>query len=111
VRTRVERAGHALRSVQSNSEGALVDWLHQNRQADFLLINAAGLTHTSVILRDAIKFTGIPFIEIHLSNVHAREPFRHHSYLSELAVGVIVGLGPAGYDYAAEFALERLKTR
>ncbi|HKI98066.1 MAG TPA: type II 3-dehydroquinate dehydratase [bacterium] len=110
VRALVEGAGHALRSFQSNSEGAIVDWLHQNRQADYLLVNAGALTHTSVALRDAIKFTDIPFIEIHISNVHVREPFRHHSYLSDIAVGVIVGLGPRGYEYAAQHALEHLKT-
>ena len=109
VRTRVEGAGHTLVCFQSNSEGALVDWLHHHREAGFLLVNAAAFTHTSVALRDAIKFTGIPFVEIHISNVHARESFRHHSYLSDIAVGLVVGLGPQGYDLAAQFALERLK--
>jgi 3-dehydroquinate dehydratase-2 len=108
VRRRIEGAGHVLRSFQSNSEGALVDWLHQNRQADFLLVNAGALTHTSVALRDAIELTGVPFIEIHISNVHARERFRHRSYLSDIAVGLIVGLGPQGYDLAAQYAIARL---
>jgi 3-dehydroquinate dehydratase II len=111
VRKRVEGAGHAFRCFQSNSEGALVDWLHANRQADFLLLNAASLTHTSLALRDALKFTGLPFVEIHISNVHTREPFRHHSYLSDIAVGLIVGLGPQGYDLAARFALDWLERR
>ncbi len=109
VRAQVEQAGHAFRCFQSNSEGALVDWLHQHREADFLLINAASLTHTSIAVRDAIKFTGIPFVEIHISNVHAREPFRHHSYLSDIAVGLVVGLGVMGYDLATRFALDYLK--
>ena len=109
IRARVEGAGHAFRCFQSSSEGAMVDWLHHHRGADFLLLNAASLTHTSVALRDALKFIEVPFIEIHISNVHTREPFRHHSYLSDIAVGLIVGLGPMGYDLAAEYALERLK--
>ncbi len=111
VRARIEGAGHAFRCFQSNTEGALVDWLHHNRQADFALVNAASLTHTSVALRDALKFTGMPFIEIHISNVHKREAFRHHSYLSDIAVGLIVGLGPQGYELAAQYALEHLKAR
>ena len=111
VRARIEGAGHALRSFQSNSEGALVDWLHHHREADFALVNAAALTHTSVALRDALKFTGLPFIEIHISNVHQREPFRHHSYLSDIALGLIVGLGPRGYDLAAQYAIEHLAER
>lgn len=111
LRETIEGAGHAFRCVQSNSEGDLVEWLQQNRNGDFLLINAGALTHTSVALRDAIKFTGIPFVEIHISNVHAREAFRHHSYLSDIAVGVIVGMGVMGYDMAARFALEQLESK
>jgi len=110
VRGLVEGVGHAFRCFQSNSEGALLDWLHQQRQADFALVNAGALTHTSVALRDALKLTGMPFIEIHISNVHKREPFRHHSYLSDIALGLIVGLGPQGYELAAQAALEHLKT-
>jgi len=111
VRARIEGAGHVLRSFQSNSEGALVDWLHHHHTADFALVNAAALTHTSVALRDALKFTGLPFIELHISNVHKREPFRHHSYLSDIAQGLIVGLGPQGYDLAAQYAIEHLAGR
>jgi 3-dehydroquinate dehydratase-2 len=109
IRARIEGAGHAFRCFQSNHEGALVDWLHANRDGDFLLLNGASLTHTSIALRDALKFTGVPFVEIHISNVHTREPFRHHSYLSDIAVGLIVGLGPLGYDLAATYALDRLE--
>jgi 3-dehydroquinate dehydratase-2 len=93
---------------QSNHEGALVDRLHTARLdgTDFVIINAGAYTHTSVALRDALAAVGLPFIEVHLSNVHRREAFRHHSYLSDLALGTIVGLGAAGYRYALEFALD-----
>jgi 3-dehydroquinate dehydratase II len=111
VRARIEGAGHAFRCFQSAHEGAIVDWLHHNKGADFALVNAASLTHTSIAVRDALKFTEIPFIEIHISNVHKREAFRHHSYLSDIAVGLIVGLGPQGYDLAAQYALEHLAAR
>ena len=74
-------------------------------RTDFIIINAGAYTHTSVALRDALAAVAIPFVEVHLSNVHRREPFRHHSYLSELALGSIVGLGPAGYRFALEYAL------
>jgi 3-dehydroquinate dehydratase-2 len=92
---------------QSNHEGALVDRVHaaRNDGTDFIIINAGAYTHTSVALRDALAAVAIPFVEVHLSNVHRREPFRHHSYLSELALGSIVGLGPAGYRFALEYAL------
>lgn len=110
VRNLVEGAGHTLHAIQSAHEGALVDWLHEHRGADFALVNAAAFTHTSVALRDALKAIAVPFIEIHISNVHAREGFRHHSYLSDVAVGIIVGLGPQGYELAAQYALEHLKT-
>ncbi len=98
----------ALVSFQSNHEGALVDRIQEARQdgTDFIVINAAAYTHTSVALRDALAAVGVPFIEVHLSNVHRREPFRHHSYLSDVAVGVIVGLGAAGYDAAVRYALD-----
>lgn len=109
VRRLIEGAGQAFRCFQSNAEGALVDWLQHNRDADFLLLNAASLTHSSIALRDALKFTGIPFIEIHISNVHVRESFRQHSYLSDIAVGLIVGLGPQGYELAAQYALAHLE--
>ena len=108
VREIVSRAGHELATFQSNTEGAIVDWLQAHRGAAFLLLNAAALTHTSVALRDAVAMTGMPFIEIHISNVHKREAFRHHSYLSDLAVGLIVGLGVKGYSLAAEYAVAHL---
>lgn len=105
------KAGVPLQSFQSNSEGALVDRIHQagRDKAAFIIINPAAYTHTSVALRDALAGVGIPFVEVHLSNVHAREPFRHHSYFSAIAVGVVCGLGSAGYRAALEFALSRLR--
>lgn len=92
---------------QSNHEGALIDRIHaaRNDGTDFILINAGALTHTSIGLRDALAAVAIPFVEVHLSNVYRREDFRHHSYLSDLALGSIVGLGAAGYRFALEFAL------
>lgn len=99
--------GATVTCFQSNHEGALVDRVQAARAdgTEFIIINAGALTHTSVAVRDALAGVAIPFIEVHLSNVHAREPFRHHSYLSDLACGCIVGLGPAGYRFALEFAL------
>lgn len=92
---------------QSNHEGELVDRIHaaRNDKTDFIIINAGALTHTSIALRDALAGVAIPFIEVHLSNVHRREAFRQHSYLSDLAVGSIVGLGAAGYRLALDYAL------
>jgi len=92
---------------QTNHEGELVDRIHTARTdgTRFIIINAGAFTHTSIALRDALAAVALPFIEIHLSNVHRREEFRHHSYLSDLAVGSVVGLGAAGYRYALEFAL------
>ena len=91
-----------LSTFQSNHEGALVDRIQQARQdgTTHIIINAGAYTHTSVAIRDALAGIGMPFIEVHLSNVYRREPFRHHSYLSELAIGVIAGLGPTGYEAA-----------
>jgi 3-dehydroquinate dehydratase-2 len=109
VRKLVEPAGHSLVPHQSNVEGELVSWLHSNRPADFLLVNAAAYTHTSIALRDAIKVVGCPFVEIHISNVFKRESFRHHSLLSDTAEGVIVGLGAMGYELAALYALAYLQ--
>ncbi|TQI82483.1 3-dehydroquinate dehydratase [Serratia fonticola] len=98
-----------LSHLQSNAEHALIDRIHEARgNTDFILINPAAFTHTSVALRDALLAVQIPFIEIHLSNVHAREPFRHHSYLSDIAVGVICGLGADGYTFALQAAARRL---
>lgn len=102
--------GHELSCFQSNHEGALIDRIHQARGENvaFVLFNPGAYTHTSVALRDALLGTGIPFVEIHLSNVFAREAFRHHSYLSDVAAGVIVGLGPLGYRLALQAAHARL---
>jgi 3-dehydroquinate dehydratase II len=106
-------AGIRLLTFQSNHEGALVDRVQAARgeSVRYVLINPAAFTHTSVALRDALAAVAIPFIEIHLSNVHAREPFRHHSYFSDKAVGTIVGLGPLGYELALQFVLRQLKAR
>ncbi len=97
-----------LLHFQSNSESALVDRVHLARQdgTDFIVINPAAFTHTSVALRDALTAVAIPFIEVHLSNVFAREPFRKESYFSDLAVGVISGLGATGYELAVQYALQ-----
>jgi len=95
-------------AFQSNSEGELIDWLHKQRDADFLLLNPGALTHTSVGLRDAVLAIEIPFLEIHLSNVHQREEFRHHSYFSDIAIGALVGLGVKGYLLATQFAADYL---
>jgi 3-dehydroquinate dehydratase-2 len=99
--------GARIAFYQSNHEGALIDRIQAARGegVDFIIINAGALTHSSVALRDALAAVAIPFIEVHLSNVYRREAFRHRSYLADLAVGSIVGLGPAGYRCALEFAL------
>ncbi|WP_238082718.1 MULTISPECIES: type II 3-dehydroquinate dehydratase [Pseudescherichia] len=98
-----------LEHLQSNAEYVLLDRIHQAKDnIDYILINPAAFTHTSVALRDALLAVDIPFIEIHLSNVHAREPFRHHSYLSDIAAGVICGFGADGYSYALQTAVKRL---
>lgn len=104
-----QKLGATLRHFQSNAEYQLIDAIHQAKgKVDFILINPAAFTHTSVAIRDALLAVDIPFIEIHLSNVHAREPFRHHSYLSDIATGVICGLGADGYDFALQAAVRRL---
>lgn len=100
-----------LEHVQSNAEHVLIETIHQAMgKVDFIIINPAAFTHTSVALRDAILAVGIPFIEVHLSNVHAREPFRHHSYFSDKAEGVIAGLGAEGYEFALRAAASRLQS-
>ncbi len=106
------QAGVTVSTFQSNDEGALVDRIQQAGRAgvDYILINAGAYTHTSVALRDALAAVAIPFIEVHLSNVFAREAFRHHSYLSDIAVGVICGLGAGSYRAALEHALSTLAT-
>ena len=98
-----------LSCFQSNSEAALIERIHNARKdVDFILINPAAFTHTSVAIRDALAGVAIPFVEIHISNVHAREAFRHHSYFSDIAVGVICGLGTFGYKAAFDFAVQHL---
>lgn len=103
-------AGHQLLFLQSNAEHLLVEAVHEAGQQEvaFIILNPAAFTHTSVALRDALLGVAIPFIEVHLSNVHAREPFRAHSYFSDIAVGVISGLGAQGYELALQAALRRL---
>lgn len=100
-------AGTRLATFQSNAESELIARVHRagREGVGFIIINPAAFTHTSVALRDALAGVGIPFIEVHLSNVHAREPFRHHSYFSDLAVGVISGLGARGYELALQYVL------
>ena len=100
--------GHRLAAFQSNHEGALVDRIQSAPAADvgFIVINPAGFTHTSVAIRDALAAVSIPFVEVHLSNVFAREAFRKESYFSDIAVGVISGLGATGYELALQFALQ-----
>lgn len=110
VRSAVESAGHDLWCFQSNSEGGMIDWLQESRPADFLLINAGAYTHTSVALRDAIASLALPFVEIHISNIYKRESFRHHSYLADIALGSIVGLGVKSYDLAVQVALHHLNS-
>ena len=107
-----ENSGSRLACFQSNAESGLIDRIQAAGQdgTDFIIINPAAYTHTSVAIRDALLGVRIPFIEVHLSNVHAREPFRHHSYLSDKAAGVICGLGAAGYEYAMTHALRELRT-
>ena len=104
--------GHVLTAYQSNHEGALIDRIQQAHRegADFLLFNPGGYTHTSVALRDALAAVNLPFIEIHISNIQAREAFRQHSYFSDLAVGSITGLGPQGYELALLAADQFLRT-
>jgi len=102
--------GVAIECFQSNHEGALIDRIHAARLdgTGFIVINPGGLTHTSVALRDALAGVAIPFFEVHVSNVHKREAFRHHSFLSEIAAGVIVGFGVGGYTMALNAAIDRL---
>ena len=110
---RAEAAGHALESFQANAEHALVERIQAARGdgTDFILVNPAAFTHTSVAIRDALAAVALPFIEVHLSNPHAREPFRHTSYFSDLAVGVVAGFGPLSYGLALAAALRQLDDR
>ena len=110
----VARAGArnvGLATFQSNHEGAIVDRIHvaRDERIGFIVVNPAGFTHTSVAIRDALSGVAIPFVEVHLSNVHAREPFRQHSSFSDKAVGTIAGLGARGYEFAVDYALDRLE--
>lgn len=110
LQQQAQQHGHQLQHIQSNAEHVLVERVHQAMEqgVEFILINPAAFTHTSVALRDALAATRIPFIEVHLSNIHAREAFRHHSYFSDLAVGVIAGLGAKGYELALVAAMDKL---
>ncbi|EKO3558694.1 type II 3-dehydroquinate dehydratase [Vibrio metschnikovii] len=112
LRQQAAQADVALDHLQSNREYELIEAIHQaHNKVDFIIINPAAFTHTSVALRDALLGVAIPFIEVHLSNVHAREPFRHHSYLSDKAQGVICGLGAQGYEFALLAAIHALQTK
>ncbi len=98
--------GNTLNAFQSNAEHELIDAIHASLgKVDFILLNPAAFTHTSIALRDALLSVNIPFIEVHLSNIHSREAFRHKSYFSDIAIGVIMGLGPLGYELALEAAI------
>lgn len=112
LQQQAESAGIELEHLQSNREYELIEAIHRSYgNVDFIIINPAAFTHTSVALRDALLGVAIPFIEVHLSNVHAREPFRHHSYLSDKAQGVICGLGAQGYEFALSAAIRALQTK
>ena len=105
------KRGYKRDYFQANGEEPIVNRIHQAfGNVDFIIINPAAFTHTSIALRDALLAVAIPFVEVHLSNVHAREPFRHHSYLNDVAKGVICGLGAKGYDYALDFAISQLES-
>jgi 3-dehydroquinate dehydratase II len=113
LKAQAQREGHQLSSLQSNSEAPLIERVHaaKSDETAYIIINPAAFTHTSVALRDALAAVGIPFIEVHLSNVHAREAFRKHSYFSDIAAGVIAGLGPMVYELALEAACRNLRSR
>ena len=110
LQAEAQKRGYELDYFQANGEEPIVNRIHQAfGNVDFIIINPAAFTHTSVALRDALLAVAIPFVEVHLSNVHAREPFSYHSYLSDVAKGVICGLGAKGYDYALDFAISQLE--
>ena len=113
LENRAAASGHQIDFHQSNAEHEIVDLIHQafNNNAEFIIINPAAFTHTSVAIRDALLATNIPFIEVHLSNIHAREAFRQHSYFSDIAQGVICGLGATGYELALQAAQQILTER
>jgi 3-dehydroquinate dehydratase-2 len=108
-----QAAGHHLLHLQSNAEYELIDRIHDARHegVHFIVFNPGAFTHTSIALRDALLAVSIPFIEVHLSNVYKREPFRHHSYFSDIATGTITGLGSQGYDLALQAALTRISNQ
>lgn len=110
LKAQAKTAGYSLKSFQSNAEHALIDRIHAARdeQVRAILINPGALTHTSIALRDALTGVAIPFVEVHLSNIHAREPFRQHSYLSDKALGVICGFGAQSYELGLAAVLRRL---
>ena len=112
LEAQARQAGLELHCLQSNAEHELINRIHAARGegVGFILINPAAFTHTSVALRDALKAVDIPFIEVHLSNVHAREDFRRHSYFSDIAMGVVSGLGAIGYELALQAAIDYLST-
>lgn len=111
MEARARADGVLVESFQSNHEGQLIDRAQASAAegVDYIIINPAGYTHTSIALRDALAAVNIPYVEVHLSNIHAREPFRRHSYFSDRALGVVCGLGPHGYLAALEFVLARLR--
>ncbi len=113
LETKAAELNHTLHFHQNNSEGEIIELIHQayQSQSDFIIINPAAYTHTSIALRDALLATKIPFIEVHISNVHAREAFRQQSYLSDIAVGVICGLGITGYELALQAAHENILSK
>ena len=111
LHTQVQESGVHLDTFQSNHEGEVIDRIHQAKKdgVQFIIINPGGYSHTSVAIRDALVGVSIPFIEVHLSNIHQRESFRHHSYFSDVAVGVICGLGSIGYRLALEAVIAKIK--
>ena len=111
LETQAKQSNVNIECRQSNSESELIGWIQQSTYVDFIIINPAAYTHTSVAMRDALAATAIPFVEIHLSNVHAREAFRRHSYFSDIAVAVITGLGYRGYSYALDFAVNHINSK
>lgn len=113
LRRLADDAGLELDFRQSNAEHELVEWIQlaAHNSVNFIIINPAAFTHTSVAMRDALAAVGIPFVEVHLSNIHAREAFRHHSYFSDLAAGVVAGFGAQGYEFALRAAARMLRER
>lgn len=112
TRLAMSATSYEIKAYQSNSEHELIGWVHQafEEKVSGIVINPAAFTHTSVALRDALLAVMIPFVEVHLSNIYAREPFRHHSYFSDIALGVISGMGARGYDYALDFLIKQIES-